>query len=177
MPLVLMAGLMAIPFLDNNPKGVGHYSVRKRPFATAMFGLGLGLWCFLLVAAAYGWEPGSWVRPWESARWLPWAGIAAMGFFLPRLIRPGLPERKVEIGGLCLLLALAAGGRFLQGISSAQALGIVLLGWFAVRFAFVLPCRHLGRLGWTRYSVTMALVLSLVGVSLNIAARLCFGVR
>lgn len=170
MPAALLVGLLAIPYLDDNPKGIGYFSVRERPFAFSMFALGLGLWCLLLAAAYIGWGPESWVGPWEPG----FAGIILMVavFFLPRLINPGLPERRVELGGLVLLLGLAAAGWFRRDLSAIQAFWIMVLGWSAIRFAFVLPCRHLGRLDWPRYALTMALGLSLTGVFLRVTTQL-----
>ncbi len=40
LPTVILIGLMAIPYLDINPKGVGYYSVKSRKFAVSMFTFG-----------------------------------------------------------------------------------------------------------------------------------------
>ncbi len=48
-PGLIIVGLMAIPFIDTNPKGNGYYTVRERPFAIATFLFGfLILWVVLI---------------------------------------------------------------------------------------------------------------------------------
>jgi hypothetical protein len=48
-PGLIIVGLMAIPFIDTNPKGNGYYTVSERPFAIATFLFGfLILWVVLI---------------------------------------------------------------------------------------------------------------------------------
>jgi hypothetical protein len=48
-PGLIILGLMAMPFIDTNPKGNGYYTIRERPFAIAtwLFGF-LILWVVLI---------------------------------------------------------------------------------------------------------------------------------
>ena len=67
LPTLILVGLMAIPYLDINPKGIGYYNFRDRKFAAGMFTYGLTLW-FLLIFIGYymrgpGWEI---YMPWEA---------------------------------------------------------------------------------------------------------------
>jgi quinol-cytochrome oxidoreductase complex cytochrome b subunit len=69
MPGLIIVGLMAIPYIDTNPKGVGYYTWKERSFANAGFMLGIVMW-FVLIAIGY-WFRGPnffWYWPWES--WL-----------------------------------------------------------------------------------------------------------
>ena len=81
LPTIIMVGLMAIPYVDTNPKGVGKWpkmawgktgAVRvwypeERPFAVTVFMLGVFMWFALIFIGTYcrgpNWE---WYWPWES---------------------------------------------------------------------------------------------------------------
>ena len=65
LPTLILVGLMAIPFLDINPIGVGYYNFKNRKFAVGMFTFGLVLWFGLIFIGYYMRGPG-----WEL--YLPW---------------------------------------------------------------------------------------------------------
>ncbi|MBI2192992.1 MAG: cytochrome C [Planctomycetes bacterium] len=49
LPGIVIGGLIAIPYIDNNPKGQGYYTLRERRFAISMFLYGfLILWVVLI---------------------------------------------------------------------------------------------------------------------------------
>src|SRR2546426_4564436 len=52
MPGLIIVGLMAIPYIDTNPKGVGYYAWKERKFANTGFMLGIVMW-FTLIAIGY----------------------------------------------------------------------------------------------------------------------------
>jgi hypothetical protein len=66
-PAMIIIGLMAIPFVDRNPRGVGRYCVRERWFAFTMFTIGIVAW-FGLIIFGYFFRGPSWLFywPWES---------------------------------------------------------------------------------------------------------------
>lgn len=66
-PTIIIIGLMAIPFVDRNPKGVGIYCFRERKFAFIMFTIGIVAWFGLIIFGVYFRGP-SWLLylPWES---------------------------------------------------------------------------------------------------------------
>ncbi len=81
LPTVIVVGLMAIPYVDTNPKGVGTWpkmawsrrgvlpvwTPTERPFAVSVFMLGLVMWFTLIFIGVYcrgpNWE---WYWPWEA---------------------------------------------------------------------------------------------------------------
>ncbi|MBI3996165.1 MAG: cytochrome b N-terminal domain-containing protein [Candidatus Omnitrophica bacterium] len=83
LPTLIVVGLMAIPYVDTNPKGVGYWTKmrrksfgpfsiwvpQERPFAVSVFMLGTILWFVLIFIGTYcrgpNWE---WYWPWE-----PWS--------------------------------------------------------------------------------------------------------
>lgn len=53
-PTVILLGLMAIPFIDNNSKGSGYYTFKERQMAVSMFMfLWLVLWVFLISVGTF----------------------------------------------------------------------------------------------------------------------------
>ncbi|MCA9405820.1 MAG: cytochrome C [Candidatus Omnitrophica bacterium] len=53
-PTVIMIGFMAIPFIDNNPKGTGYYTFKERKMAISIFMfLWLVLWIFLISTGTF----------------------------------------------------------------------------------------------------------------------------
>jgi len=81
LPTVIILGLMAIPYVDINPKGVGYWATMRwkragilpiwypeeRPFAVSVFLLGTVMWFVLIFIGTYcrgpNWE---WYWPWEA---------------------------------------------------------------------------------------------------------------
>ncbi len=98
LPTLILVGLIAIPYLDKNPRGVGYYNFRDRKFAVGLFTFGLALWSILIFIGYYmrgpGWEI---FMPWE-----PWDHFRA-----PRSTAlHSLPNW----GGFLFLLAYAGSG-------------------------------------------------------------------
>jgi hypothetical protein len=49
-PGLIIVGLIAVPFIDKNPKGNGYYTFKERPFAIATFLFGFVILWVLLIA-------------------------------------------------------------------------------------------------------------------------------
>jgi hypothetical protein len=67
LPGLIIVGLMVIPYIDINPKGIGQYNYRDRKFAVWTFSFGLALWYIFIVIGVYtrglDWQ---WYWPWET---------------------------------------------------------------------------------------------------------------
>lgn len=68
LPALIIFGLMAIPYLDINPKGNGYYTFSERKYAILVFCFGfIFLWIFLIVIGVFMRGPGwLWYWPWEA---------------------------------------------------------------------------------------------------------------
>ncbi len=54
LPVLIIVGLCAIPYLDVNPKGNGYYTFKERKFAISSFLFGwLVLWIFLIIVGTF----------------------------------------------------------------------------------------------------------------------------
>ena len=93
LPSIILIGLMAIPYIDNNPKGVGEYTWEARKFAIVHFMVGYAMWMIFIVVGQFMRGP-SWLFFWP---WEVWddSGHAATEvlFNIPNVI-----------GGICLLI-------------------------------------------------------------------------
>lgn len=140
-PLIIVIGLCAIPYLDPTRSGQGVYTVRERPLASTIFIAGLVGWFVLIVVGAGFRGPGwAWVWPWAAgaashaaaspARSLPnWVGVplvlawfAGGGLFIVRRtahLKGFTPGRRWWFA----FLALAMAGTIVK-IAAKLAFGI-----------------------------------------------------
>lgn len=66
-PLLIIFGLVAIPYLDPNPKGVGRYSFKERKFSVSLFMIGYLLWFGLILFGQFFRGPNwQFYWPWED---------------------------------------------------------------------------------------------------------------
>lgn len=70
LPSIIIVGLMAIPYLDNNPKGVGEYNFSARKFAWINFLFGYAMWMIAIVVGQFMRGP-SWFFFWPWETWDP----------------------------------------------------------------------------------------------------------
>jgi len=68
LPNLIIVGLMAIPYLDRDPRGVGYYSFRERPFASTVFLTGVTMW-FGLIFIGWFLRGPNWAFYWPWEDW------------------------------------------------------------------------------------------------------------
>jgi hypothetical protein len=110
LPTLIILGLVALPYLDTNPRGSGYYTLRERPWAIAVFCFGFfGLWLALIVIGVFLRGPGwLWFWPWEE--WDRARVAAQVNVDLPELL--GLDSRSgagMALGGAVVGLYYALG--------------------------------------------------------------------
>jgi hypothetical protein len=67
--LLILVGLMAIPYMDANPLGNGYYTYKQRKFAILSFCFGfLALWLSMVVIGTFIRGPG-WIWFWPGQTW------------------------------------------------------------------------------------------------------------
>jgi quinol-cytochrome oxidoreductase complex cytochrome b subunit len=204
LPGLIIVGLMAIPYIDTNPKGIGVYDWKERAFANTMFMLGIVMWFVLIYIGAECRGPNyAFYPPWES--WLvlkaapppTWsvfgpAGVGALpillgipvlgvlfaaSMLLPKLIQKELNAKAVLGAFLGVLAVLGAVGVALGKFGPVSGAFMLFFGGVAFYFGFILPQRHIRALDWPRYLVTMALVVCTMAILLKMCARLTFNIK
>ena len=59
LPSIIVVGLMAIPYIDTNPKGSGYFTFAERKFSIGIFLFGyLALWVFMIITGTFLRGPG-----------------------------------------------------------------------------------------------------------------------
>jgi len=204
MPGLIIVGLIAIPYIDTNPKGIGSYAWKDRPFANTLFMLGVFMW-FALIYIGYALRGPNyaWYWPWED--WLmpkaapppTWSvfgpqgvaaysmllGIPLMGavtaawMLLPKLIQKELDGKKTMGAFLGAVALVAAIGMALGKMGAIEGAFLLFFTGASFYYGFVLPQRHIRTLDWPRYLVTMVLVVSTMSVLLKMCARLAFNIK
>ena len=68
MPSLMLVGLMAFPYVDSNPLGVGYYTWKQRKVAIGAFLFGFASWIILIIIGTFMRGPG-WIWFWPGQTW------------------------------------------------------------------------------------------------------------
>lgn len=157
LPTFMIVGLILIPYIDINPKGVGEYNYTDRKFAIWNFAFGLGLWYIMIVVGVYlrglDWQ---WYWPWDN--WeahKPPSGVSLVDYSVI-LTQWGLSKSAA------------------QGVAYATLIGYFVVG---MTIPFLLFRKFYNALGFVRYNLTMFLFLTQMGVPIKIVLRLVFNIK
>ena len=110
LPSLIITGLMIVPFCDKNPKGVGYYTLKERPFAvgTFMFGF-LILWVSLIIMGTFlrgpNWNFFGPFENWDVHKVAPLSNINLSEYFWVKWFHTALPQNMWvrEIPGFVLV--------------------------------------------------------------------------
>jgi hypothetical protein len=157
LPGIIIVGLMAIPYVDINPKGNGYYTWRERKFAIATFLFGfLVLWIGMIFIGVFMRGPGwNLFMPWEF--WDPHLVVPLTNIDLPYFLGIRSPALAMAFGLFCV-------GGWLVGIPMAV--------WFWKRGA-----AFMRELGPVRYAIVASLFMMMSGVVVKMALRLLFNIK
>lgn len=154
LPTLIIVGLMAIPYIDVNPKGNGYYTFHERRFAiiTFLFGF-LVLWVWMVVQGTFLRGPGwNFFMPWEY--WDPHKVVALTNVDLPYMI----------------------GFRSYWGQAAAGAVMVLL--WYATIPAYYIWRRdRLVNVGLVRYGLKAFLYMTMMGLVAKMVLRIGLNVK
>jgi hypothetical protein len=112
LPTLIIVGLMAIPYIDTNPKGNGYYSFRERKWELGIFLYGfLVLWSFLIITGTFlrgpNWNFFGPYEYWDPNKLVPLVNIDLSELIWVKLLGMPLPKMWLirESFGLFLCLA------------------------------------------------------------------------
>jgi hypothetical protein len=159
-PSLIVMGLMAMPYIDINPKGNGYYTFKERWFAILTFCFGFHiLWMLLIIVGVFMRGPGwLWFWPWQE--WDAHRIVADTNYDLTQFI--GIDSKS--------LLGSAIGGGV---ITVYFFLGMVI----PFLFLKVTGNRTLEKLGVVRYSLVAFLFLSMMGLPIKVFLKLVFHLK
>lgn len=164
LPTVMIVGLMAIPYLDINPKGAGYYTFRERKMSIFIFVFGFAiLWIMLIFTGTFlrgpGWNFFGPFEFWDPHKIVPLTNINLSELIYIKLFNTGLPHNIFlrEIWGF-----LVIGGYFL------------ILPPLLARTIFKELHQKLGNF---RYSVFVVLLLLMVALPIKMYLRWLFNLK
>jgi hypothetical protein len=159
-PSLIVMGLMAMPYIDINPKGNGYYTFKERWFAILTFCFGFHiLWILLIIIGVFMRGPGwLWFWPWQE--WDVHRIVADSNYDLTQFI--GVDSKS--------LLGSVIGGGI---ITVYFFLGMVI----PFLFLKVTGNRTLEKLGVARYSLVAFLFLSMMGLPIKMLLKLVFHLK
>ncbi|MHC4322149.1 MAG: cytochrome C [Planctomycetota bacterium] len=159
-PSLIVMGLMALPYIDINPKGNGYYTFKERWFAILTFCFGFHiLWILLIIVGVFMRGPGwLWFWPWQE--WDAHRIVADTNYDLTQFI--GIDSKS-------LLGSLIGGGV----ITVYFFLGMVI----PYLFLKVTGNRTLEKLGIIKYSLVAFLFLSMMGLPIKVFLKLVFHLK
>jgi hypothetical protein len=109
-PGFIIIGLMAIPYIDKNPKGSGYFTFRERRFAITFFLYGfLVLWCALIILGTFlrgpNWNFFGPYEEWDVHKLEALVNVNLSEFIWVRLLNQGLPANWFvrELPGIVLV--------------------------------------------------------------------------
>ena len=154
-PVLIIVGLMLIPYLDVNPKGNGYYTYTERKLAIWVYCFGfLVLWIALIIMGVFLRGPGwNLFMPWQY--WDPHKVVALVNVDLPYAF------------GIRTYLNASIFG------------GAVVIGYFALGTAayFFMERKALKNVGFLRMFIKVQLLLIMLGIVIKIVLRLAFNIK
>jgi len=162
-PGLIIVGLMAIPYIDTNPKGNGYYSFRERKWEIGVFLYGfLVLWSFLIITGTFlrgpNWNFFGPYEFWDPNKLVPLVNVDLSELMWVKVLGTSLPKLWIirEIFGLGLI------GAYL-GLPPVMAAG---------------PFRRFyNKMGAARYYVGAYLFLIMMSLPIKMVLRWLFNLK
>ncbi|MDP6112451.1 MAG: hypothetical protein QGG53_11340 [Planctomycetota bacterium] len=186
LPGIIIVGLIAIPYIDNNPKGSGYYTLRDRRFAIAMFLYGfLIMWVLLIFVGTFlrgpNWNIFALGEEWTVHKVEVLNNVNFAEYFWVLGLNQPLPSNWIvrELPGF-----LFCAGFFVIGpvFLMCEPLGklletyLPLIGKTCASF-FYFWKRMWVELGFVRYSILAILFLTMVFTVLKMITRWAFNLK
>ncbi len=155
LPSLIIVGLMAIPYIDVNPRGQGYFTFRERRFAISVYLFGfLVLWVSLVILGVFFRGPG-WNLFWPWQEWDPHK-VAAL--------------TNVDLHAVFGIRS--AVGKFLFG-------AVFVGGYYAIGAAIFYFARRekVAAEGWVRFGVKAFLFLTMMMLPLKMVLRHAFNIK
>lgn len=156
LPSLIIVGLMAIPYIDINPKGNGYYTFKERKFAISIFLFGfLVLWVSLIIVGTFLRGPGwNFFAPWEK-----WD-----------------PHKVAALTNVNLSYKVGIRDEFIASIFG----GLVILGYYSLGVIYYIKQSRseiLQKLGVVRYAIVAFLFLTMMALPIKMILRWTLNVK
>jgi hypothetical protein len=169
LPGLIIVGLMALPYIDKNPRGNGYYTLKQRPFVISVFMFGFVImWVVLIVLGTFlrgpNWNLFGPFETWDPHRPAALLNINVSDVFwimIPEWLgrdgwKPGLPTESVmfipaylirEAPGMALLFAyfcllpIALAKTVFAGIHRQIGFVRFVVFWVLLSWMFLVPIK------------------------------------
>lgn len=164
LPGIILVGLIAIPFIDVNPKGNGYFTFKERKFAITSFLFGwLALWVYLIQVGTFlrgpNWTFYGPFEYWDFHKVTAENNINLSEIMWIKLFNIGLPKNIFlrEIFGLIACFAYLVG-----------SVPLITKKWGK---------SYLEKMGAVRYYIMLFLVLSMMSLPIKMYLRWFFNLK
>jgi hypothetical protein len=165
LPGLIIVGLMAIPYIDTNPRGNGYYTFKERKVEIALFLFGfLALWCQMIVIGTFlrgpNWNFFGPYEYWDVAKVEPLVNVDLSEVIWIRWLKMGLPSNWLlrESFGIVLVLAYLV----------ALPVALAKTRWFKGFYE---------KMGPPRYYVGISLFLIMLSLPIKMICRWAFNLK
>lgn len=164
LPGIVVVGLLAIPFIDINPKGNGYYTFSERKFAITSFLFGwLVLWIYLIVVGTFlrgpNWTFYGPFEFWDFHKVVDAYNVNLSEYFWVKLLNTSMPQN--------ILL------REVIGLISTFAYFIICIPVITKYWGKEL----LEKMGMIRYNILMILLLTMTSLPIKMVLRWLFNLK
>ncbi len=180
-PTLIIVGLMAIPYIDKNPKGSGYYSFAERRVEITIFLFGfLILWMLLLNLGTFlrgpNWNFFGPYEFWDTHKLEALVNVNLSEYFWIKLLNRRMPSMLIrELPGMLLVVFYL--GVLPVLLATRDRLVTVPVG--RGRSLTVVPGlkKYYDKLGPVRYSVFVLLLLSMMALPIKMGLRWLFNLK
>ena len=177
-PSLIIVGLMAIPYIDTNPKGNGYFTFKERKVEITLFLFGfLILWVLLVTLGTFlrgpNWNFFGPYEYWDLHKLLALNNVNLSEYFWVKLLHVKLPSGPVgmwirELPGILLTLFYIG---VLPGIlAMTRKTWSIKLGSRTFHMTFGLR-KYFEKLGPWRYSIFVMLLLCMIALPIKMVLR------
>jgi hypothetical protein len=165
LPGLIIVGLMAIPYIDTNPKGNGYYCFKERRTEIVLFLFGfVVLWCQLIVIGTFlrgpNWNFFGPYEYWDVNKIEPLVNVDLSEIIWIKMLKVGLPSNWLLRESFGILLML--------GYFVALPIALAKLKYFK---------RFYEQMGPPRYYVAAALFLTMALLPIKMFCRWMFNLK
>ena len=161
MPTLVIVGLMAIPYIDENPLGNGYYTYKQRKFAIWAFIFGfIILWCLMVVIGTLIRGPG-WMWFWPGQTWDHNRLVFEVNQDLHEILGITGQVPTIIFGFVVVALFAAVAGLLIHKLMTMNEFNRKILE----------------RMSLTQYIVMQVLLITMLSLPAKMIARLVFRIK
>jgi Cytochrome b(C-terminal)/b6/petD len=179
LPSLIIVGLMAIPYLDTNPKGNGYFTFRERRVEITLFLFGFViLWVLLVMLGTFlrgpNWNFFGPYEYWDLHKLLALNNVNLSEYFWVKLLHANISGLNMFVRELPGILLVVFYVGVLPGLLAHSRREVKLPGGAKVNVGLR---KYYEKMGPWRYSVFVMLVLAMFSLPIKMVLRWLFNLK